>query len=117
MYLFRKINFRLDLKIAQTLLSYESNEELIPEQNGKEAANYINPGCGASDLGPVHGERSQMRGKYESQDHMHSYQDREKLRRPHEAEAVGNAERATHQNQQNDMYHPTGPPITQLNNA
>src|SRR5260370_5773907 len=113
MYLFRKINFRLDLKIAQTLLSYESNEELIPEQNGKEAPNYINPGCGASDLGPVHGERSQMRGKHESQDDMHSYQDRQKLRRPHEAAAVGNTDPATHENPENDVYGPAGPRIRQ----
>ena len=76
MYLFGKLNFRLDPKIAQSLLSDESNEENIPEQNGTEAPNYINPSCCASDLGPVHGERSQMRGKYESQHTMHSYQDR-----------------------------------------
>ena len=76
MYLFGKLNFRLDPKIAQTLLSDESNEEHIPEQNGKEAPDYINPGCGASDLSPVHGERSQMRGKHDSQDHMQSYKDR-----------------------------------------
>jgi len=37
---------------------------------------HINPGCGASDLSPVHGERSQMRGKHDSQDHMQSYKDR-----------------------------------------
>ncbi len=43
MYLFGKLNFRLDPKIAQTLLSDESNEEHIPEQNGKEAPDYINP--------------------------------------------------------------------------
>jgi hypothetical protein len=30
-YLFGKLNFRLDPKIAQTLLSDESNEENIPE--------------------------------------------------------------------------------------
>jgi len=30
-YLFGKLNFRLDPKVAQTLLSDESNEENIPE--------------------------------------------------------------------------------------
>src|SRR5260370_7034257 len=55
-----------------------------------------------------------MRGKYESQDHMHGYKDREKLRRAHEAEAVGNTDRATHENQENDVYGPAGPRIGQV---
>jgi len=65
-YLFGKLNLRLDPKIAQTLLSDESNEENIAEYDGKEAPDYINPRCCASDLGLVHGERAQMRSSYES---------------------------------------------------
>jgi len=110
-YLFGKLNFRLDAKIAQTLFSDESNEENVPEQNGYEAPNYINTGFVARDLRPVYGERSQVMGKYECQDHMCCEQERQKLGRPHQAKTVGNSDYAAHNNQENDVCGPARPRI------
>jgi len=57
-YLFGIDQSRLDPKIVQTLLPDESTEENIPELRWPKGTAYIKPGCGASDLGPSHGERS-----------------------------------------------------------
>jgi len=97
-YFLGKFNFRLHPEIVQTLVFDESNEEEIAEQDGKNAPNFINSGPGVSDSSPVYRERPQMLWNSEGRGHVDGYQDRYQFGRSHEAEAVRNTYRTTHEN-------------------